>query len=70
MNDLDSMRRDLAKLRYRFLSGEPVKTDMDLLAQSCADLYNEKARDVAKRMGRKPILITADKILRSEIVRR
>ncbi len=58
------MRAELKALRHRFFQGEEVQTEMYALAEECAKAYNSKAREVAKRMGVKPRLTTADRILR------
>lgn len=64
MNDLATMRHELLALRKRFFNGEPVQTEMNALAQRCADVYNAKAREVANKHGMSPKLTTAAKILR------
>ena len=64
---LDEMRLRLKGLRGRFLAGAPVEDEMHALADECAALYNQKAKEVAERMGVRPRLITRDRIMRSEI---
>ena len=68
--DLDLLRRELKALRHRFFQGENVQVEMMAKAKECADLYNLKAKEVAKRMGVKPRLITPDRILRSDFINR
>lgn len=65
MENLDTLRRELLALRKRFLNGDNcAKEPMYTLAQKCADVYNAKAKEVAKKHGRRPSLTTADKIMR------
>lgn len=67
---LNQKRLELRDLRRRFFSGEPVKTEMMALATECADLYNAKAKEVAKRLGIKPRLTSPQRVLRhGEFVR-
>ena len=61
---LNDMRHELKALRHRWYKGEPVDVEMKSLAVKCAEEYNSKAREVAKRMGVKPRLTTPDRILR------
>lgn len=63
--DLQTVRTELKDLRHRFLNGDvSVKADMEALAKEAAELYNAKAREVAKRMGVRPRLTTPDRIMR------
>ena len=61
----EEAKTELANLRGDFLKGLPVKDRMNAVAKEAADLYNEKAKEVAKRMGVKPSLVTPDKLMRS-----
>lgn len=62
---LNVMRIELMGLRKRWYAGEAVDAEMNALAAQCAGIYNEKAKDIAKRHGLRPRLTTASKILRS-----
>lgn len=63
--DLQTVRTELKALRHRFLNGDTsAKPAMEAVAQEAADMYNTKAREVAKRMGVRARLTTADRIMR------
>ena len=64
MDELNEMRLRLKALRHRFYNGEPeVAAEMNAYARQCADVYNAKAKEIAKRMGVRPRLTTWSKIL-------
>lgn len=62
---LDEKRREMLALRKRYYNGDDtVKPDMYRLAQECADMANAKAKELARKHGVRPKLITPDRILR------
>jgi len=63
-SDLAVLRDKLRDTRRAFLNGDASqKAPMEALAQECADLYNAKAKEVAKKLGTRPRLVSANKIL-------
>ncbi|MBL8048152.1 MAG: hypothetical protein JNJ45_05670 [Chthonomonas sp.] len=65
MDDLNSMRSELRRLRKEFLNGNnEARGPMHELAERCAATYNAKAKEIAKRHGVRPRLTTAAVILR------
>jgi hypothetical protein len=64
-DELQSLRIELRDLRRRFLNGEEVHTEMMAKAEECAAAYNAAAREVARKFGRRPVRMTAERILRS-----
>ena len=66
MDTLKEMRLKLRDLRHRFYNGEPeVADEMNAYARECARFYNDKAKEVAKRMGCNARLTTPDRMLHS-----
>lgn len=61
----EEARDQLIAARKAWYNGKGTKQTMLDAAAECARLYNEKARAIAKRLGKSPQLTTPDKIMRN-----
>jgi hypothetical protein len=61
----EDAKTNLITIRRAWYNGTATSETMKEAAKIAADLYNQKAREVARRMGSKPQLTTVDKIMRN-----
>lgn len=62
--NFEQAKTNLIAARKAWYAGTGSEADMNVAADLAAEAYNERAREIARRMGMKPRLTSARTIMR------